>query len=152
LETIGRNKYDSQLTLANLVNNVVLPHNEPKIQAGVEALFSIHNNTNELVMQGNSKLNDVLTEKDTVRTYVLALQVEVMEFLQTLDWKPWKNGKQESDERVLDEFADMIAFMGVLITILKAMGFSEADIANAYIRKEQTNVARFLQKAVEDSK
>lgn len=151
METIGRNKYDSQLTLANLVNNVVLPHNEPKIQAGVEALFSIHNNTNELVMQGNSKLNDVLTEKDTARTYVLALQVEVMEFLQTLDWKPWKNGKQESDERVLDEFADILAFVGVLITILKARGFSTVDITKAYIEKEQTNVARFMQKIKEDN-
>lgn len=150
--TIGKNKYEEQLMLADRMQRTVLPDNRYKILAGIEALFTIHNNTNEMVMQGRSKLNDVLLKKDTVRTYVLALQVEVVEFLQTLDWKPWKNGEQESDERVLDEFADIIAFMGVLITILKAMGFSETDITNAYIRKEQTNVARFLQKAVEDSK
>lgn len=151
MATTGKNKYDQQLLLADLVNRIVLPRNTPKIQAGIEALFEIHNQTNEMVKQGNSKLNDVLLEKDTIRTYVLALNVEVMEFLQTLDWKPWKNGTQESDERVLDEFADILAFIGVLITILKAMGFDESDITKAYISKEETNVARFMQKIREDS-
>jgi dimeric dUTPase (all-alpha-NTP-PPase superfamily) len=146
VESTGKHKQ-----LAEIILGHVIPQAEPRILAGVKGLFEIHNCTNELVMQGKSKLNDMLLEKDTVRTYVLALQVEVVEFLQTLDWKPWKNGKQESDERVLDEFADIIAFIGVLITILKAMGFDESDITSAYINKEQTNVVRFLQKIKEDS-
>lgn len=143
---------DQRLQLAKIIDDSVIPGNKTAIMLAIAGLYDIHNNTNELVMHNGEKLNTVLLEKDTIRTYALALIVEVGEFLQTLDWKPWKNGKQESDERVLDEFADILAFVGVLITQLKAMGYSCEAITNAYLRKEHENVRRFIRKIEEDSK
>jgi hypothetical protein len=137
--------------LAEIIATEIIPSNKTPIMLGITGLCDIHGNTNELVMHKGEKLNAVLLEKDTIRTYALALIVEVSEFLQTLDWKPWKNGKQESDERVLDEFADILAFVGVLITQLNAMGYSCEAITNAYLRKEHENVRRFIQKIEEDS-
>ena len=82
--------------------------------------------------------------KDAIRSYVLALFVELGEFVQELDWKPWKNGKKIDKERVADEFADILAFLGVILVHLEALGIDEADLAKAYRMKSVTNLRRFL--------
>jgi dimeric dUTPase (all-alpha-NTP-PPase superfamily) len=87
--------------------------------------------------------NGQIPTKDQLRTYTLAMMVELTEWLQTLDWKPWKE-KAIDGERVLDEFADILAFQGILIHYLNCLGFSAAQIAEAYNRKSIVNMGRFM--------
>jgi len=82
--------------------------------------------------------------KDMLRTYVLAMTVELMEFLQTLDWKPWKNKAVINEERVIDEFADILAFQGVIIYYLRRMGITPERLAKGYAKKSVENISRFL--------
>lgn len=137
MENIGNR---NEIFLANKsidtsFNNVLL---------GISALSEIHNKTNTLVEHDEGKLSDNLLDSDVLRTYVLATIVELCEFVQTLPWKPWRQSiKVVDNEKLLDEFADILAFIGVLITILNKMGFSSYDITKAYIHKEGINVARF---------
>ena len=132
--------------LAYVVKNIIVPEAIPDLILGLEALLKVHTNTNELVKQNGNKLNDVLLEKDVLRTYVLALMVELGEFIQTMDWKPWRVKTRATDEIILDEFADILAFIGVLLTILNANGLRPKAVAEAYGKKEHVNVARFLEK------
>jgi|GEM_PF-3794302 len=81
--------------------------------------------------------------KDAVRSYTLALMVELAEFIQELDWKPWKD-KQINAERVADEFADILAFMGILIVYLDRMGIPPGMLARQYREKSKVNIDRFI--------
>ena len=86
-----------------------------------------------------------LPTKDTVRAYCLAFMIETAEFIQTLDWKPWKNKAKPCDtERALDEFADIMAFLGIIVEHLYRMGITPGDLAEAYRKKSIINVDRFL--------
>lgn len=149
MESSGKSN-QQQYALAQYLKGYTIPQNTSKIEAGLSALAEIHKNTNELVTQNGQKLNDALGDKDTLRTYVLALFVELGEFIQTLDWKPWRNVPDKSQEIICDEFADILAFVGVLITVLNARGISTRAIAEAYKQKEFVNVSRFIQKMEED--
>lgn len=83
--------------------------------------------------------------KDTLRTYVLAIFVELGEFLQELDWKPWKTKADVDKEKVAAEFADILAFLGVLLVQLQeGLGIDASDLAIAYKNKSVVNVERFL--------
>jgi hypothetical protein len=85
-----------------------------------------------------------LPTKDSVRTHVLALFVELAEFLQTLDWKSWKKDPKKLDqERICDEFADILAFLGVILIHLTAMGITPGMLGEAYRRKSIINIDRF---------
>lgn len=114
------------------------------VLAGLMSLSKIHEGTNCLVDHGGAPLTAVIQDKDVLRTYVLALMVELGEFVQTLDWKPWRDVPDKSRDKTLDEFADILAFIGVLLTILKARGISTLDITEAYIAKERVNISRFI--------
>ena len=83
---------------------------------------------------------------DAIRTYVLAMTVELMEFVQTLDWKPWKQKSNLDIERIVDEFADILAFQGVLIYYLYLLGISPEMIELGYRKKSIENIDRFLGK------
>jgi len=85
-----------------------------------------------------------LPSKDAIRTYALALQIELSEFVQTLDWKPWKDKPEINKDRVIDEFADMLAFLGVIIYYLKRMDITPRQLADGYSRKSIVNIERFL--------
>lgn len=82
--------------------------------------------------------------KDQLRTYTLAMIVELGEFIQTLDWKPWKDKQDFDKSDVTYEFADILAFMGVLVVYLRKMGITPEDIGDAYVAKSITNIERFL--------
>ena len=84
--------------------------------------------------------------KDNVRTYSLALMIELGEFVQELNWKPWKEDKEINKIRVADEFADILAFLGILIVYMDAFGISPTDLARAYLSKTEVNIDRFLGK------
>lgn len=85
--------------------------------------------------------------KDALRTYSLAFIVEMAEWLQELDFKPWKNGKPEVSLRshpavVAEEFADMLAFLGILISYMDNLGITPDDLARAYVKKSEQNIVR----------
>lgn len=141
MENIG--KYNDYVDEARRVVSA----NSYKIEDGIKALRNIHNATNEIASNGNYMLSEVLGRPDTWRTYVLAAFVELAEFIQVLPWKPWRDSVKEIDsEKLLDEFADVLAFIGVLITILGHLGYTPDDIASAYISKEFVNISRFADK------
>jgi dimeric dUTPase (all-alpha-NTP-PPase superfamily) len=83
---------------------------------------------------------------DQLRTYFLALNVELMELLQELSWKPWKNTKQIDEARVADEFADVLAFLGIIVVYLDSLGVPPSVLASAYAIKSRVNVERLLGK------
>jgi hypothetical protein len=85
-----------------------------------------------------------VASKDMWRTYVLAMTVELMEFLQTLNWKPWKDKKEIDIVRITDEFADILAFQGIIIKYLDSMGIGPVQLAEAYAKKTIVNIDRFL--------
>lgn len=121
--------------------------NKYNIEDGIRALRNIHNATNKIASNGNYMLSEVLGRPETWRTYVLAAFVELAEFIQVLPWKPWRDSVKEIDsDKLLDEFADVLAFIGVLITILGELGYTPDDIARTYISKEFVNIDRFEDK------
>lgn len=95
-------------------------------------------------VQGCIPLEGELPSKDAIRTYVLAMAVELMEFVQTLDWKPWKQKSSIDVERVVDEFADILAFQGVLVYYLNLYGITPEMLSEGYRKKSIENIDRFL--------
>jgi dimeric dUTPase (all-alpha-NTP-PPase superfamily) len=88
-----------------------------------------------------------LPTKDAVRTYTLAMIVEIAEWVQTLDYKPWKNHDAtsyitEEENVVAEEFADILAFLGVLVLYMHRFGITPAMIAQAYVQKSKVNIQR----------
>lgn len=82
--------------------------------------------------------------RDQVRTYFLATIVEMVELMNELNWKPWKRSEKEVNvEKVADEFADILAFMGVILNYLKAEGIDVYTLAAQYGRKSKVNIDRF---------
>jgi len=84
--------------------------------------------------------------EDTTRSYVLALVHEVHELLDELNWKMWKPNKPINRERVLDEFADILAFLGVMEMILyHRLGITPDELAHAYRNKTKENQRRAVE-------
>ena len=78
-----------------------------------------------------------------VATFGLALTAEVVEYCNELGWKPWKNPPLINVTRVAYEFADIIAFMGILANYGHRLGGAGALVlAEAYHAKTQVNVDR----------
>lgn len=68
---------------------------------------------------------------------------EVVELVTAMSWKPWKHAGPESKERILDELADVLAFLGNLVVyVAKETGCTADEIALAYARKANVNVQR----------
>lgn len=84
--------------------------------------------------------------KDAIRTYALAMMVETAEFVQTLNWKPWKDKQVIDRYKVVDEFADILAFMGILVYYMELLGISQKQLADGYTKKSIENIERFLGK------
>jgi hypothetical protein len=83
-------------------------------------------------------------DKQSVAAYTLAMIVETTEFLQTLPWKPWKTTTAIDRERVIDEFADILAFQGILVHYLNCYGITCDDLAEGYRKKSIVNIQRFM--------
>ena len=85
--------------------------------------------------------------KDAVRTYSLALITEIAEWLQDLDTRPWKNDLTEAapvvdNDTLAEEFADMLAFLGILIYYMNQWGIPPERLASAYVAKSNINIER----------
>lgn len=92
-------------------------------------------------MGGTLNINGGPTPEN-VRTYALALIAEITELTEAMTGKPWKPGEESSD-RILDEFADVLAFVGILAKFVSVKtGKGPLTIAKAYLQKTNRNFKR----------
>lgn len=119
---------------------------ENNVMLGLHSLKTVQTVVSWPVKDAVPDTGEVPT-KDAVRSYFTAMHVELGELLQTLDWKPWKGDEEQCSipdkARTADEFADVLAFLGVILTHLNAMGLDTAALAKAYTNKTRTNIERF---------
>jgi hypothetical protein len=113
---------------------------------GLQAFASIQRVVSGLV-PGAIPAPGVALTKEQLRSYSLAMIVEIGEWLQTLEHKSWKPGGdvtlKEPPAIVMDEFADILAFLGILIHYMEVLGMDPFDLAQAYVKKSYVNVHRF---------
>lgn len=83
---------------------------------------------------------DLSTE--TWSRFGLALTIEANEFVNETPWKQWKK-KPASPERMKEEFADFLAFIGCMITLMDLYGITVDDLALSYVLKLRENRIRF---------
>lgn len=126
----------------------VMPENAAVLALGLAVLSSVQEIVSSAV-PGAIPEPGISVTKDNFRAYTLALIVEISEFAQEFDYKSWSNNSNllrvkdsSSKERVLDEFADILAFLGVLLVYMERMGFSTRAIAEAYAYKTKVNMER----------
>lgn len=113
-----------------------------RLYDGLHLLLSIQSVTSRMTPDCIPPAGDPPTP-DQIRTYFTALIVEITELLQELNWKPWKQERDVNLKRVADEFADILAFLGIIQVYLSRLGLSSSDLADAYVNKTMVNVSRF---------
>lgn len=90
--------------------------------------------------------------KPIVTATALSMIMEVCELVnEHIPWKPWKPAKPlENPEKAMDEFADILAFLGLMIVIMeRRTGCTVADLVEAYKKKTVVNMNRFSGKVEE---
>ena len=71
-----------------------------------------------------------------VRTATLAAIVELVELLQEIPWKSWAKPKSIDTQKVVHEFADVLAFISLLMNYLEKLAdITPEDLAAAYADK-----------------
>jgi dimeric dUTPase (all-alpha-NTP-PPase superfamily) len=105
-----------------------------EMKAGFESWAKIQ----RFVSEHNGPIEEI-----NLPVYTLATIVELSEFLQETDWKPWKVKSDEDITAIAMEFADILAFLGVIINQLAQKGLTVDDLIAAYKIKSEINVARF---------
>jgi hypothetical protein len=124
------------------IETVVDENSMLKLFAGLSVLLDTQGLVSGMV--SNALPHSGPPTRDQVRTYFLATMVELVELMNELNWKPWKRSEREPDvEKVADEFADILAFLGVILNYLKAYGIDPYTLAGQYARKSKINVDRF---------
>lgn len=86
--------------------------------------------------------------RETITAYAYGLTEEIHEVVREIGWKPWKTPSIPDKARVIEEYADVLAFLGILtVNLAEACAVSpEEFVAQAcaqYARTSQRNVARF---------
>lgn len=91
------------------------------------------------------KLGYYDTSTETLSRYGLALIIEVGEFLNETPWKAWKKDptKPHDPAKIVEEFVDMLSFVGSWINFLGLLGIKPMHITRAYQAKLMENNARF---------
>lgn len=114
---------------------------ENKLSMGLEELLNAQEYISGLVGAVNT---DATVSDEQLRNVVLSLVVEIVELLNEFNWKPWKITRQSVHERkVQDEFADILAFIGLLMVYLQRYGITPTMLSRAYIQKSLINIDRF---------
>lgn len=108
------------------------------LAVGLATLNAVQHVVSDKLVPGSLDANAALQ----VRSVCLALMTEVGELADAMGTKPWKP-VPESNERILDELADVLAFMGaLLIYVQRATKASCVDVAEAYVLKAGKNLLR----------
>jgi len=127
------------------VKFATMPGTMREVAAGLRALSGVQTLVSGMVPDA-LPLNpdDNYVPPANVLTYGFAFIKEVTELMDELGWKPWKPRKPIDRARVADEFADILAFLGLLtIYVIRLAGLTPEELAMAYMRKSDVNVARF---------
>lgn len=86
-------------------------------------------------------------DNDFVTRTCFSLIGEVFELAQEVGWKNWKENPPmtpEQKETIAEEFADVMAFFGLLLyTVTARTGLTFEDLVEAYELKSYKNIARF---------
>jgi len=127
-----------KVILTNVIN-----YSEQNVAIGLKSLSNVQIGVSDLV--GAIPSDGELPTGDQLRTYFLALMVETTELMNELNWKPWKKTQKEIDKpKVCDEFADILAFLGIITVYLESFGITSEELAAAYTKKSKVNVERFF--------
>lgn len=120
-----------------------LSENCARISEGLSALADVQSKVSAIEPGAIPAPGQPVT-KEQFRNYALALVVEVAEFVQTFDWKSWVPGNELAfkDNGTDLEFADILAFMGILVHYMRVMGVEPAALADAYFQKSLINRTR----------
>lgn len=117
------------------------PDDVEKLTAGLEVLMDVQHEVSGKV---KGAITDEIPTGDQTRTYFLAMIKETLELMDEFPlWKPWKESKEIAPDRVVDEFADVLAFLGVIINYIYTMGINPYALARGYASKTNVNQARF---------
>jgi hypothetical protein len=89
----------------------------------------------------------IIADLYTIPVYFAALMTEAGECLNELNWKPWKANHPVDTARVLDEFADIQAFVYLIGDLINQVtGTTPEDLYEAYLTKSQVNRDRLAGK------
>ena len=132
--------HEEQLFLQKLDKPVEHRVFQYKLNQGLSLLDLVQSHVSGPLLRDKDKTQEYM------RTYCLALFVELGEFVNELAWKPWKPDKKVDTAKVKDEFADMLAFLGVILVLLKQLHpeLTTTALATAYLHKSRLNIARFI--------
>jgi NTP pyrophosphatase (non-canonical NTP hydrolase) len=110
------------------------------LSEGLEVLASTQEATSRLVPGASSEYGVT----DAMLSLVcFCLIDEIGELAKELGYKPWKPIMVDN-EKVADEFADVLAFFGLMTHyILEVTGLTPEDLADAYREKTVRNIERF---------
>lgn len=79
--------------------------------------------------------------------YFAALNTELGELLNHLNWKPWKQARPVHKEETLEEWADCLAFFLINTAfVMEATGATVEEMLAAHVKKTLDNQDRFLGK------
>ncbi len=112
-----------------------------RLENGLQVLARVQEQVSGMV--GAIPIEGKLATPDQVRTYFLALIRECSELLEEFNWKPWKKERAVDHGRASAEFADILAFLGIIIVYMRREGVLPGDLADAYAKKSSLNVSRF---------
>lgn len=106
--------------------------------AGVAALRKIERGAHADL----GKLAELEPNRENVAMFGHALVAEVCELMDEIGWKRWKLPVDRDLDRIVDEFADVLAFTAIFLNFLNALGLSDEDIALGFTAKVAKNVRR----------
>lgn len=81
-------------------------------------------------------------DRDDIARYGLCLLLEAAELINALPWKRWSRNPPDMDHAV-EEFSDLLCFVGSIVGLFKRLGFDEVALTLAYIKKVNENKDRF---------
>jgi NTP pyrophosphatase (non-canonical NTP hydrolase) len=86
--------------------------------------------------------------REAVTTYAYGLIEEIHETVREIGWKPWKDPTPPNTGRVVEEFADVLAFLGILtINLAGACNLTPLEliwkVAEQYEKTSAVNAQRF---------
>lgn len=121
---------------------VVWESEEDALEAGLAALLAVQRRVSAVDPIAMAENEHGEPTKETLATYGFALASEVIELVKETSWRPWRDRKEVDKERFADEFADVLAFLGLWVKYAGMFGLTPKHLAGAYARKSKVNVAR----------
>ena len=122
---------------------------EGSVEVLAEAL-RILRDTEELMEVNPDRAGAGAPTPVNVAQYSLAMISEVDEYAKELQWKPWKLPRPVDAGRVVDEFADILAFLGILFGYgVQAANKTPEQFAMGFLHKSHVNIQRINEGTVQ---